>query len=38
MQHRYIELFMDSTPGGGDRFGGNGFSSRGRGNKFFDSF
>ncbi|XP_014291697.1 heterogeneous nuclear ribonucleoprotein H2 isoform X3 [Halyomorpha halys] len=37
MQHRYIELFMDSTPGGGgggggggDRFGGNGFSSRGR--------
>ena len=36
MQHRYIELFMDSTPGGGgDRFGGNGFSSRGRGGYYF---
>lgn len=29
MQHRYIELFMDSTPGGNERGFGNGFGGRG---------
>ena len=30
MQHRYIELFLNSTPGGGSGMGGSGMGGYGR--------